>query len=287
MGQPRREVGAEVMAVFLFWNVGGSDVGSTIADLCAEHDVDVLILAEASMGVAEATNHLNRSREAPFWEFRPVDSRVRFFTRYPPSCFQQVFDDGRVSIRNLRPPIGAEVLIAAAHLPSKLHSGDQDQYYRIRRLRADLEEAEAQVGHRNSIVIGDLNINPFEDAMVAADGLHGVMDKQVARRVPRAVNGRSWDFLYNPMWSRLGDESKGPPGTYYYARGGLVSYFWNTFDQVLLRPDLLPYYHEESLTIISRIGGRDILTLAREGGSGPDHLPLVIKLSIEREQGNG
>jgi hypothetical protein len=198
-----------------------------------------------------------------------------------------VFDDGQVSIRNLRPPIGAQVLIAAAHLPSKLHSDDQNQYFRIRRLRADLEDAEARVGHRNSIVIGDLNVNPFEDAMIAADGLHGVMDKEVARRGPRTVDGRTWDFFYNPMWSRLGDESKGPPGTYYYARGGLVSYFWNTFDQVLLRPDLLPYYDEESLTIISRIEGRDILAPRRAGGSSSDHLPLVIKLSIEREQGNG
>jgi len=216
------------MAALLFWNVGRSDVGSAVAELCAEHDVDVLILAEAAMAMVEVLHELNRGSGAPFWEFRPVDSRVRLFTRYPSSCLQPVFDDGQVSIRNLRPPIGAEVLIVAAHLPSKLHSDDRDQYYRIRRLREDLEAAEVRVGHRNSIVIGDLNVNPFEDAMIAADGLHGVMDKEVARRAPRAVNGRSWDFLYNPMWSRLGDESKGPPGTFYYARGDLVSYFWNT-----------------------------------------------------------
>jgi hypothetical protein len=198
-----------------------------------------------------------------------------------------VFDDGRVSIRNLRPPNSVEVLIVAAHLPSKLHSDDQDQSYRIRQLREDLEAAEGQVGHRNSLVIGDLNVNPFEDAMVAADGLHGVMDKRVAQRLPRSVNGRSCDFFYNPMWSRLGDESKGPSGTFFYARGCLVSYFWNTFDQVLLRPSLLPYYDEESLTIPSHVDGREILTPDLAGQSSPDHLPVVIKLSIERQKGNG
>lgn len=275
------------MAVLLFWNVGERDAASAIAALCREHDVDVLILAEASMRMVELMRHLNRGDGAPFWEFNPVPSRVRLVTRYPSSCLQQVFDDGQVSIRNLRPPIGAEVLIVAAHLPSKLHSDDQDQYYRIRRLRTDIEAAETRVGHRNSIVIGDLNLNPFEDAMVAADGLHGMMDKQVAQRAARTVQGRHWDFFYNPMWSRLGDESRGPPGTYYYARGGLVSYFWNTFDQVLLRPSLLPYYDEDSLAIISRVGGREILAPGRAGGSSPDHLPLVVKLSIERERGHG
>lgn len=275
------------MAVLLFWNVGGSEVGSAIAELCTEHDVDVLILAEAAMGTVEMVHHLNRGTGAPFWEFRPVDSRVRLITRYPTSCLQQVFDDGRVSIRNLRPPIGAEVLIVAAHLPSKLHSDDEDQYYRIRQLRADLEAAEMRVGHRNSIVIGDLNVNPFEDPMIAADGLHGVMDKEVARRGSRAVAGRTWDFFYNPMWSRLGDESAGPPGTYYYARGSVVSYFWNTFDQVLLRPNLLPYYDRESLTIVSQVGGRDILGPGQAARSGPDHLPLVVRLSIEMERSHG
>ena len=66
-----------------------------------------------------------------------------------------------------------------------------------------------------------------------------------------------------------------------------MSYFWNTFDQVPLRPSLLPYYDEASLAIISRIGGSEILAPGRSGEGGPDHLPLVVRLSIERKRGNG
>jgi Endonuclease/Exonuclease/phosphatase family len=276
------------MAVLMFWNIGQCEVAEIIGSLCHEYRVDVLLLAEAVSRGVDVLQYLNTGDSATFWELSTsCPSRVRLFTRYPQSSISPVFDDGRVSIRNLHPPVGAEVLIVAAHLPSKLRSDAHDQYYRIRRLREDIEDAEQLVGHRNSIVIGDLNANPFEDPMIAADGLHGVMDKKVARRTPRTVQGRSWDFFYNPMWSRLGDESKGPPGTYYYARGDLVSYFWNTFDQVLLRPSLLPYYNEESLTIISHSEGREILTPNRAGLGSPDHLPIVVKLSIEMEQGNG
>ena len=202
------------MAVLMFWNVGRSDAAAAIAAVCRERDPDIVILAEAAMSTGDLLRHLNAGDEAPFWEFRPVPSRVRILTRYPRACIRQVFDDGHVSIRDLRPPIGAALLIVGVHLPSKLQADDQEQYYRVRRLRADVEAAEVQVGHRNSIIIGNLNANPFEDCLNAADGLHAVMDKQVALRPPRVVQGRAWSFFYNPMWSRMGDASAGPPGTY-------------------------------------------------------------------------
>jgi Endonuclease/Exonuclease/phosphatase family len=213
------------MAVLMFWNLGRTDAGEAVATVCREHAPDIVILAEAPVCTAELLRHLNADDAAPFWEFRPVPSKITVFTRYPRGCIRQVFDDGRVSIRNLRPPIGAELLIVAVHLPSKLRADDGEQYYRVRQLRADVEAAEAQVGHRNTIIIGDLNANPFEDCLAAADGLHGVMDRQVALRQSRTVQGRAWSVFYNPMWSRMGDASVGPPGTYYYARGGLVTCF--------------------------------------------------------------
>ncbi len=70
---------------------------------------------------------------------------------------------------------------------------------------------ETHLGHRNTVVIGDLNVNPFEDALTAADGLQGVMDRAVAARPARTVQGHAWDYFYNPMWSRLGDDSRVRP----------------------------------------------------------------------------
>ena len=42
-------------------------------------------------------------------------------------------------------------------------------------------------------------------------------------------------FFYNPMWGHFGDALDGPPGSYYDARSEAVAYFWNVFDQVLIR----------------------------------------------------
>lgn len=276
------------MAVLMFWNLGRNAAAQAIAALCRVWRPDILILAEADMATSDVLRPLNiGDDEAPYWEFRPVPTRVRFFTRYPPICIQQVFDDNHVSIRNLHPPSGVELLVVGVHLPSKLYSSPQEQYYRIRQLRKDIEAAEAQVGHQNSIIIGDLNANPFEDCLVAADGLHGVMDRRVAQRQSRTVQGRAWSFFYNPMWSRMGDGAAGPPGTFYYARSELVSYFWHTFDQVLLRPDLLPFYDDAALSVIERVDGRAILIPGEANPASPDHLPIVVRLDIERGQDHG
>jgi endonuclease/exonuclease/phosphatase family metal-dependent hydrolase len=116
-------------------------------------------------------------------------SRVRAFTRYAPGRLVPAFDDPHVKMLHLHPPIGLPLLIVAAHLPSKLRGDDQDQGYRIRRLRSDIEAQEARSRHQNTLVIGDLNVNPFEDALTAADGLHGV-DGQASGQSSRARGAR-------------------------------------------------------------------------------------------------
>ena len=63
---------------------------------------------------------------------------------------------------------------------------------------------------------------------------------------------------------------------------GLVNHFWNTFDQVRLRPSLLPCYEASRLIVPDKIGGRPILRMAGMDGFS-DHLPVIISLAIEKE----
>lgn len=276
------------MAVLMFWNLGGRQNATAIHDLCQAYDVDVLLLAEAAAPSTEFMAALNgpRGTPRPLWELPHLESRIRAFTRYPPQCVSPAFDDAHVKILHLRPPIGRPLLIVAAHLPSKLWAGKEDQQYRVRQLRGDIAAQEAKFGHQNTVIIGDLNANPFEDTLTAADGLHGVMDRNVAMRRPPRIRGQSWDYFYNPMWSRLGDGSPGPSGTYWRAGTGLITYYWNTFDQVLLRPALLPFYDPATLVVPEEAGGHRILGDGN-GNALSDHLPITIELAIEKEMEGG
>ena len=107
--------------------------------------------------------------------------------------------------------------------------------------------------------MGDLNVNPFEEGIVATEGFHAVMSRATAQRAERQVRGASYPFFYNPMWSHLGDHPSGPPGTYYYERSEHVEYFWNMFDQILIRPSLLKNFRSEDVRIISEIGAISLL----------------------------
>jgi hypothetical protein len=41
------------------------------------------------------------------------------------------------------------------------------------------------------------------------------MDRSIANNIARVVQKQRYEMFYNPMWSRLGDASEGPPGTYF------------------------------------------------------------------------
>jgi hypothetical protein len=111
-----------------------------------------------------------------------------------------------------------------------------------------------------------------------------VMDRKIAERVHRTVDGVSRKFFYNPMWGHLGDGTPGPSGTYYYNSATQVNYFWNIFDQVLVRPSLLPYFKNEDIKIITVSGSVSLLRSSGipDGSVGSDHLPIVLNLDVER-----
>jgi len=72
-------------------------------------------------------------------------------------------------------------------------------------------EEERKAGHSRTILVGDLNMNPFEKGVIAAAGLHAVASRRIAERIERTVQGRSYPFFYNPMWGLLETRRSGPP----------------------------------------------------------------------------
>jgi len=125
-------------------------------------------------------------------------------------------------------------------------------------------------------------MNPFDKGMVAASGLHAVMSREVASRGERTVQDRQYRFFYNPMWSHFGDHPERPAGTYYYTRAEQVTYFWNMFDQVVVRPDLIDRFQMDGLRILTSAAGRPLITRSghpdKRGAS--DHLPIVFKIDL-------
>jgi hypothetical protein len=141
---------------------------------------------------------------------------------------------------------------------------------------------EKQIGHSRTIVIGDFNMNPFEAGLVSSEGFHATMARSIAGRKSRTVLGEVRHFFYNPMWSLLGDCSPGPPGTYFYPSSPPLAFLWNTYDQVLLRPDLANFFEPGDVRVIDSAGSQSLLTSAGiPNRAVSDHLPLFVTGRLE------
>ena len=270
----------------LFWNLNKKKLIDEVLTLSQQYDVDILILAESNYSDTDVLQALNIDQKRNFLLPLNFSKRLNIYTRFQRDNVIPVSDSGGIAIKHITPPLGVDFLLVAVHLPSKLHLSDIDHTIVSVRLSQTISEAEQRVGHERTLVIGDFNMNPFESGMISADGLHAVMDRRIAKKIKRKVQGKTRSFFYNPMWSRLGDMSNGPPGTYHYPNAGQACFFWNSFDQVLIRPSLLDCFSDENLKIITEFNGTNLLKKSGQPNTNlySDHLPLFINLNTEEIQ---
>ena len=271
------------MLTFLFWNLNKKPLHALVAELADSHEVDILVLAECAIVSPIMLNELNSRQSFGFSLTFSASDRIVIYTRFPSHWLTPITDEDGLSIRHLIHPIlDQELLIIAAHLSSRLHRSGEELNQLATRLGPLIEEAEESVGHSRTVLVGDLNMSPFDTGVASSEGLHGVMDRRIVERVSRKVNGRVRRLFYNPMWSRLGDESLGPAGTYYYNSSSSINHFWHTFDQVLVRPDLLPYFRNEEKKVITEVGTRSLMDDSGRpsGQEASDHFPLLFRLTF-------
>ena len=135
---------------------------------------------------------------------------VEVFTRFSPDFLVPTLESGRFSIRRMSLPARPELLLAMVHLPSKSYWTNDSQTLECAELSRMVQTEEQKVGHRRTLLLGDLNVDPFEPGMVGASGLHAMMTRQLAARQSRTVQGREYPMFYNPMWGHFGDRTGGP-----------------------------------------------------------------------------
>jgi hypothetical protein len=270
------------MVTFLFWNVNKKPLETEIRTLAQDHQVDVLILSEFVGSPVSLLQNLNSGRRPEFQYAAGLCGRIRIYTRFSSDFLSPTHESDWISIRRLTLPARLEILLVAAQLPSKLYWSEDSQAFECLEIARAIREEEGKVGHQRTIIVGDLNMNPFEKGLVSANGLNAVMSRQVASRKTRTVMSREYPFFFNPMWAHLGDRAGRPPGTYYYDRSEMVNYYWNVLDQVIVRPDLMDRCDGERIKVLTKVGQASLLL--NDGRPDfqkfSDHLPLVFEIEL-------
>lgn len=281
-----------------FWNIGNNTaLGDVLIDFVKENDIDILLLAERFKSkknkrkcVADdvVVEFLKKSKSRLSSNFEVVpndDFRVAVLSNLDLSVFNlksSLFTSSRWSAFHINIPGIIQLNLFPVHFYSKVNWPEFSLALECVNFARDIVKVEDETNCTNSILIGDFNMSPFEQGLVASNGINALQDLEYvfSKKKGREIDGSHYRYFYNPMWNFLGDNST-PYGTIYHRVAGHVSHEWHLYDQVILRPELKNYLKKNSVKIITEILGQSLLKqFNRPNDEMSDHLPIVIELTI-------
>lgn len=163
-------------------------------------------------------------------------------------------------------------------LPSKLYADVLKRGIAIARIVEEIQIQEEKLGIEKTIIVGDINENPYETGCLGASGFHGIPVYKDTMKKYRVIMDESFKMFYNPMWNLLGDFSF-PPGTYYYSGNEVENSFWNVYDQVMIRPCLRGQFVDDELKILCETKKRKLIDANNHPDKKiSDHLPIVFEI---------
>jgi endonuclease/exonuclease/phosphatase family metal-dependent hydrolase len=285
---PGEDMPAEKV-VILFWNLNKKILTQSIVRLVQTHNVQILLLAEPPedfnpSDLLMALNTVPRpSRVKGFFavDSAPEKHKVRVFSRLGEMRnWKLKVRRSRYAIWQVTVRSRGSFLLAPAHFPSIQNDQGDQQRETATALRLDLESAENNQADPISIVIGDLNANPFDAGIASVYGLHATHLRSSAVHRVRNQNGAAYRYLYNPMWRFFAGSQ---PGTFFGHTSAPVCHNWFILDQVLVRPALLNLFDDKTdVEILTNDGALPLLTShsGRPSNNFSDHLPLLFRFNL-------
>ena len=265
---------------FLYWNANNKNISLYIAEACIENNIDVLILAEhKNIDIDYLKRKLSENNLFFKVENIVPNSRILFLHKTNEKI-KVIKESKYYSVFKLNKN-NEEFLIFTLHLPSQYAQETSDLNMYTSQIIREFQQVEEECNNSKSIVVGDFNMNPFDEGMVSALGFNAVMCPNIAKKKSRKVLGREFKFYYNPMWHFMGNNKNVCKGTYYYATS-TKSYYWYTYDQVILRPELINRFNIDKLNIITEINNKSLINKGIPNKKEiSDHLPIKFEIEME------
>lgn len=265
---------------FLFWNIRKNQQTYLILkEILKTYEIDICLLAECPEISQEEVNMIMGEQYQIHTEIAP--GKIKYIhnrgIRIVP-----LKDMNRASSKIVYTSQCGPINIIGCHLKDKYNYDEVSQRTFAGDFCEFIKDVEDKTQNYRTIVIGDFNMNPFEEAMTSVTFLNSVMDKAIARKKVRIFNKKKYHYFYNPMWRFWGYSENIPCGTFYFTHSQKpMLLYWNLFDQVLIRPELLSSFCDDSLKIITHTENFNLLK--RNGIINTDisdHLPIVFTLNL-------
>lgn len=180
----------------------------------------------------------------------------------------------RVDIDGLLPTtvrvVGVHWLDRLNHPPSAARHSKGGKFWSVVRQQWEFPETP------HFIVLGDLNENPFDHALVSRECLWAIRDRSDLDGKSKHPDGRP--PLFNPMWRFLPETDDPPHGTHEYLDNDESGIRWAHLDQILLSPSAVGLL--KGLEILVALDGVAIVTAGGKPDKvkSSDHLPVMAIL---------
>lgn len=256
-----------------FWNLNKKDNADLALTYMREEEVGIAAFAEFSG--TEFSDELIKSSG-----YRPIGyggcDKVKVFAREPIEILE-CFEQSRFTVLPMK--MGdIYFVVAAAHLVDRMSSADSEpRLVDIRKMMDVVHGYENKTSINKTIVMGDLNANPYDKEMLLPNAFNAMLFKGILRnKTARTWCGDEYPFLYNPTIHWLSEESENY-GSFYYS-GDCTSPIWNCYDQALVSPELMDRI--KSYGYLKKIGDRDLIAKVRPDCKISDHLPLLVDIDL-------
>lgn len=179
------------MTSFVFWNLMKKDLRELAGRAAAERAADVVLLAECAVPDAEMSAALKSATGAEWAALSSPKDKVRVFTRLQTAPWRRTRADGLGRAALWEMPVGKSpgVLLCVAHLVGKANASPIAQAMQASKLAETIRAIEDRLSHQRTVLVGDLNMNPFDPGVIGAPALHAVMTKRIAARIERVDQG--------------------------------------------------------------------------------------------------
>ena len=272
---------------FLYWNAKNNNISAYIVDACVENAVNLLILVEHKNIDIEYLIRKLRDNNL-FFEVERIDKDSRILLLHNTKKQVNIIKESKYYSVFIIKDKSELYLIFALHLPSRYAEERSDLNMYAAQVKREFEQIEEERNTEKSIVVGDFNMNPFDDGMVSALSFNAVMCPNIAKKISRKVLDEERKFYYNPMWHLMGNALNPCKGTFYYP-SETKSYYWYTYDQVIIRPEIIEKFDIDKLKIIDSISNNSLVSVNNIPNKSliSDHLPIKFKINLEVNENNG
>lgn len=262
----------------LFWNVGkkNKDINDYLFKLIVNYNLQLIVLAEYEENGKELLINLGSQGYNYFYHHKLACNRISIFSIYTKEKIKDLNETNYYTFKQVPHDTLGNINFCFVHFPSQMHSTENDLAIEARFLKDDIDEVERTTGSDKTVLVGDFNMNPFSEGILSAAGIHAYPTIYEANKFSKIIKSRKFKTFYNPMWNFIGDKNN-PLGTYYYNSSHYMALYWNLFDQVILRPSLIPNISYKDIKILDEVAG---VPLINKNGRPDvsDHLPLFFKI---------